>query len=153
MLRGRFGGSWSPRRARRAAAAWLVVVVLASIVDPAAVGTALGGVASAGGAAGTGVPVGIDGYTLAHVVAYGVLAWLLSHGIDRERRKSGGSTLRTAILVVAVATAAGGAVELLQTGVAARSGSVADAAVNGIGAVAGGVVRSVSHADRAVEKR
>ncbi|MFC6871770.1 VanZ family protein [Halobellus marinus] len=153
MSRGRFGGPWSPRRARRAAAAWLVVVVLASVVDPAAVGTALAGAASAAGDAGTGVPVGIGGYTLAHVVAYGVLAWLLVDGIDEDRAESGRSTVRTAILVVAVATAAGGAVELLQTGVAARSGSVTDAAVNGIGAVAGGVVRSVSHADRAVEKR
>jgi VanZ family protein len=153
MLRGRFGGSWSPRRARRAAATWLVVVVLASIVDPAAVGTALGGVASAAGDARTGVPVGIDGYTLAHVVAYGVLAWLLVDGIDEDRAESGRSTVRTAILVVAVATAAGGAVELLQTGVAARSGSVADAAVNGIGAIVGVVARSVRHADRAVEKR
>ncbi|WP_311171392.1 VanZ family protein [Halobellus ordinarius] len=153
MSRGRFRGPWSPRRARRAAAAWLVVVVLASVVDPAAVGSALGGTASAAGDTGTGVPVGIDGYTLAHVVAYGVLAWLVSHGIDREQRKSGGSTLRTAILVVAVATAAGGAVELLQTGVAARSGSVADAAVNGIGAIVGVVARSALRGDSKSKKR
>lgn len=114
------------RRSRRAAAGWLLVVVSASVVDPAVV---LGSTTT--GSAGP-LPVGIDAFVAAHLVAYGVLGWLVARGLDRDP-----GTLRTVVVAVAVATAAGVGVELLQAPLAARTASATDVLVNAAGAVVG----------------
>ena len=121
------------RRARRAAVAWSLVVVVASLVDP---GTLLeaGGVSPAVGSSGG---VGTAVFTVAHLVAYGVLAWLLVGGFG-----SGVRDPRAVGAAVAVAVAAGVGVELLQVPVAARTGSAADALVNAVGAAVGAGVRA-----------
>jgi len=114
------------RRSRRAAAGWLLVVVAASVVDPAVVfGSTPTGATDA-------FPVGIDAFVAAHLVAYGVLGWLVVGAVDREP-----GALRAVVVAVAVATAAGVGVELLQAPLAARTASAADALVNAVGALVG----------------
>jgi VanZ family protein len=114
-------------RYRRAAAVWVVVVVGASVVDPAVV---LG--STAGGSGSPLAAVGIDAFVVAHLVAYGVLGWLLVGVVD-----PGAGVRRAVIAAAVVATAVGVGVELLQAPLAARTASTADALVNAIGAVVG----------------
>lgn len=115
------------RRYRRAAAAWLLVVVGASVVDPAVV---LGPTPS--GSSGPLAVVGIDAFVVAHLVAYGVLGWLVVRSLDSA------TAVRRGVIAAAVAaTAVGAGVELLQAPLAARTASTADALVNAIGAVVG----------------
>lgn len=61
------------RRARRVATGWMLLIVIASLVDPGAVFELVGAPATAGGG-GAG---GTAAFAVAHLVAYGVLAWLL----------------------------------------------------------------------------
>jgi VanZ family protein len=70
-----------------------------------------------------------------HFVAYAVLAAVVVPlvGID----------LRGVAAAVLLATAYGAGMELLQAGLAYRTASVADLAVNGVGAVLGGTARAV----------
>ncbi|QCC48505.1 hypothetical protein [Halobellus limi] len=160
MHSGRSREARSRRRARRTAVAWIALVVLASVVDPAAV---FGLVdpspsASAGGAA-TGAPFGVDVFALSHVVGYGVLAWLVADGVGAGIEHDGGDVgtspgsdgsdvesvagsetaagVQIAIAAVAVAAAVGLGVELLQAPLAARTASAADAVLNTVGATAG----------------
>lgn len=113
-------------RSLRAAAAWTIGVVAASLIDPAVV---LGR-----GAAGDGTS---GAFAAAHLLAYGVLAWLLVGATDPERRST-----RGVVVAVAVATTIGVGVELLQAPVVARTASAADAAVNAVGAGVGAGVRA-----------
>jgi len=119
------------RRARRVAVAWTTVVVAASLVDPAAI-LELGGASPAAGAGGAG---SAGAFAVAHLIAYGVLAWLLAGGI-------GVCGPRAVVAAIAVAAAVGVGVELLQAPLAARSASVADALVNAVGAAAGAGLHS-----------
>ncbi len=123
------------RRARRVAAAWLLVIVAASVVDPATILELLGASPTAG-ADGAG---GASAFTAAHLVAYGVLTWLLVDGVGPNMRG-----LRAVLAAIAIAAAVGVGVELLQAPLAARTASVTDALVNGIGAIAGGGLRTVA---------
>jgi hypothetical protein len=121
------------RRARRVAVAWTLVVVAASLVDPSVILELLG----ASPAVGTGGAGGAAAFAAAHLVAYGVLAWLLVDGLDPN---TGG--LRAVLAAIAVASATGVGVELLQAPVAARTASAADALVNGVGATVGAGLRA-----------
>ncbi|RLM90175.1 hypothetical protein D3D02_05225 [Halobellus sp. Atlit-38R] len=147
--RGREPPTRSRRRAGSVAAAWTLVVVLASVVDPAAI---LGPAAGEGPAQNIGATaaVGMDVYTVAHLVAYGVLAWLV--GVWLESGSADSNAVRTALVAVGVAAAVGVGVELLQIPVAARAGSVTDAVLNVGGAVTGvtarAAVRTVILSDR-----
>jgi len=116
------------RRTRRAAVAWVLAVVTASLVDPAVV---------LGGAGESAAPAGVDVFVIAHLVAYGVLAWLLVGVLAPTTRD-----LRAVLAAVAVAAAVGVAVELLQVPVAARSASAADALGNAVGAAVGAGLRA-----------
>ncbi|GGJ01070.1 hypothetical protein GCM10008995_08680 [Halobellus salinus] len=116
------------RRARRAAVAWTLVIVAASLVDPAAILKPLGASRTAG-AGGTG---GAAAFATAHLVAYGVLAWLLGDGLDPNT-----DGFRAVVTAIAVATAVGVGVELLQAPVAARTAGAPDALVNAVGATVG----------------
>lgn len=110
---------------RRAAAAWVVVVVGASVVDPAVVL----------GPSGSGGPLavaGIDAFVLAHLVAYGVLGWLVVAAFGSDA-----GVHRAVIAAAVVATAVGVGVELLQAPLAARTASATDTLVNAVGAVVG----------------
>ncbi|WP_256546414.1 VanZ family protein [Halobellus inordinatus] len=147
--RGREHPSRSRRRAGSVAAAWTLIVVLASVVDPAAIlGPAAGGAPAQ--STGTAGAVGMDVYTVAHLVAYGVLAWLVGVWFDSGSADS--NAVRTALVAVGVAAAVGFGVEVLQIPVAARAGSTADAVVNVVGAVTGvttrATVRTVILSDR-----
>lgn len=121
------------RRSRRVAVAWTVVVVAASLVDPAAIVELVG----ASPTAGTGGAGGAAAFVAAHLVAYGVLAWLLVDGLGGEGR-------RGVVGAVAVAAAVGVGIELLQAPVAARSASAVDALVNTAGAAVGAGVRAAA---------
>ncbi len=123
----------SRRRARRAAVAWCLLVVAASLVDPAVVLDVVGA-SPAAGAGGTG---GVGVFTVAHLAAYGVLAWLLVGVWSSNARDP-----RAVITAIAVAAAVGAGVELLQVPVAARTASAADALVNAVGATVGAGVRA-----------
>ncbi|MBB6646468.1 VanZ family protein [Halobellus ruber] len=112
------------RRVRRAAVGWTLAVVAASLVDPAAILELLGASTTAAGAGGAAA------FAVAHLVAYGVLAWLLVDGLGPDGSNA-------VLVTVAVATAAGVGVELLQAPVAARTASVNDALVNAVGAALG----------------
>ena len=121
------GGSEHVRRSRHRAVAWILVVVGASVVDPAVV---LGPTPS--GSSGSLAAVGIDLFVVGHLLAYGVLGWLLvgAFGSDIGGR-------RAVIAAAVIATAVGVGVELLQVAVAARTASTTDALVNAVGAVVG----------------
>jgi len=137
--RGREHPTRSRRRARSVATAWTLIVVLASVVDPAAIlGPAAGG-APAQSIEATAA-VGVDIYTVAHLLAYGVLAWLVEVWLDADSANSNG--VRTALVAVGVAAAVGFGVEILQVPVAARAGSTTDAVVNVVGAVTGVTARA-----------
>ena len=123
------------RRSRRAAAGWTLVVAVASLADPAIV---FAPTAGGSDAADPGF-LGIDAFVVAHLVAYGVLAWLTVGGTDPDA-----GTARTALTAVAVAAAVGVGVELLQAPVAARTTSVADALVNVGGAAVGAGLRAAA---------
>jgi VanZ family protein len=114
-------------RSRRGAAVWLLVVVAASLVDPAVL---------AGSPTGRSVRAaptpGIDAFAVAHIVAYGVLAWLL---VGAVRSQSGPA--RTALVAATLAVTVGVGVELLQAPLAARTASLTDALVNTVGAAVG----------------
>ena len=160
----------SRRRARRVAAGWIGVVVLASLVDPAAVFDVLGTLANTRAGAGPGgpnwavrigLPVSLDVFAVSHCVAYGVLAWLVAEGVDPgpelDRDTERGTAAAhlgpataggTAVIAVAVAAAAGLGVELLQAPLAARTASAADAGLNAVGAAAGVVARALLHRAR-----
>jgi len=129
----------SRRRAGFVVAAWTLIVVLASVVDPAAI---LGPAASdpAAQRVGSAGAVSVDSYTVAHLLAYGVLAWLVGVWLDFGSDNSNG--VRTALVAVGVAAAVGFGVEILQVPVAARAGSTTDAVVNVVGAVTGVTARA-----------
>ena len=129
----------SRRRAGGVAAAWTLIVVLASVVDPAAILGPAAGEAAAQSSGATGA-VRMDVYTVAHLVAYGVLAWLVGVWLDFGSADSNG--IRTAFVAVGVAAAVGFGVEILQVPVAARAGSTTDAVVNVVGAVTGVTARA-----------
>ena len=112
------------RRSRRVAVAWTVVVVAASLVDPAAIVELVGASPTAGTGGGA--------FVAAHLVAYGVLAWLLVDGLAPNA-----DGLGAVVAAIAVAAAVGVGVELLQAPVAARTASAADALVNTVGATVG----------------
>lgn len=120
------------RRARRLAVAWTLLVAAASVVDPA-VGLELVGASPTAGGDGAGAAA----FAAAHLLAYGVLAWLLVDGL-------GGRGRRDVVGAVAVAAAVGVGIELLQAPVAARSASAADAIVNAVGATVGAGVRAAA---------
>ncbi|WP_336021862.1 VanZ family protein [Halobellus salinisoli] len=153
----------SSRRARRLAASWIGLVVLVSVVDPAVVFDAVSGVANAASeptASGSnpGASIGIVGATasrinvfaLSHVVAYGVLAWLLADGLGGRGGTDGGGSHRGRRLLIAVilASIVGLGVELAQAPLPVRTASTVDAAVNALGAVAGVGVREGIRAAR-----
>lgn len=115
------------RHPRRAVAAWILIVGAASVVDPAVVlGTA------ASGPTGPLTLLGIDAFVASHLIAYGVLGWLLVgvFGSDTDVRNG-------VITAVVVATAVGVGVELLQAPLSARTASTTDALINAVGAVVG----------------
>jgi VanZ family protein len=147
--RGREHPTRSRRRAGSVAAAWTLVVVLASVVDPAAILGPAAGKTPAQNIVATAA-AGIDLYTVAHLVAYGVLAWLVGEWLDAGSADS--NAVHTALVAVGVAATVGVGVELLQIPVAARAGSVTDAVVNVGGAVTGvtarAAVRTVILSDR-----
>jgi VanZ family protein len=121
------------RRARGAVIAWTLIVVAASLVDPWALAELIGASPTAGSGAG-----GAAAFAAAHLVAYGVLAWLLVDGLGSDMRG-----LRAVLAAAVAAAAIGVGVELLQAPVAARTASAADALVNAAGATAGAVLRVV----------
>ena len=129
----RDAGPPRPGRARRLAVAWILVVAAASAVDPAAGLELVGASPSAGGGDGTGAVA----FAAAHLLAYGVLAWLLVDGLGGEGR-------RGVVGAVAVAAAVGVGIEILQAPVAARSASAVDALVNTAGAAVGAGVRAAA---------
>ncbi|MGQ4554585.1 VanZ family protein [Halobellus sp. GM3] len=133
----------SPRRARRLAAGWVVVVVVASVVDPAAIASlwSPSGPATGVGSIGDSQRA-LDGFALAHGLAYGVFAWLVAAGIDDVGRRR----LHTALVAVVMATAVGLGVELVQAPLAARTASADDAFVNAISAVVGAGLRAIVRA-------
>lgn len=120
-------------------------MVLASVVDPAVVFEIVPGTATVAPGANAGnsgvvwaIAAHIDAFALSHFVAYGVLAWLLAAGISGIGVDEDGSRrVRWLLFVVALAAAVGLGVELIQAPLAARTASATDAAVNGLGAVAG----------------
>lgn len=115
------------RRPRRAVVVWFLIVGGASVVDPAVVlGTA------ASGSTSPLTLVGIDAFVVSHLIAYGVLGWLLVAVFDSDTDVRHG-----VVAAVAVATAAGVGVELLQAPLAARTASTTDALINAVGAVVG----------------
>jgi hypothetical protein len=116
------------RRGRCTVVAWTLVVVAASLADPATVLELLGA-SSTTGAGGAG---GAAAFAVAHLVAYGVLAWLLVDGLGSALDGS-----EAVLAAIAVAAAVGVGVELLQAPVAARTASLNDAVVNAVGAVLG----------------
>ena len=105
----------------------------ASLVDPAVVLEVIG----ASPAVGTGGTGGASAFTVAHLVAYGALAWLLVGVWSSNARDP-----RAVVSAIAVAAAVGVGVELLQVTVAARTTSAADALVNAVGATVGAGVRA-----------
>jgi hypothetical protein len=127
------GGTPTECAGRRVAVAWVLVVVAASLVDPAAVLALVG----ASPTAGTGGAGGAAAFVAAHLVAYGVLAWLLVDGLAPNA-----DGLGAVVAAVAVAAAVGVGVELLQAPVAARTASAADALVNTVGATVGAGVHA-----------
>ncbi|MFD1684299.1 hypothetical protein [Halobellus litoreus] len=139
------GVRWSGRRARRVAVGWIGLVVLASVVDPSLFGPVDAPTTTPTDAGPTG-SFDVDVFALSHVVAYGVLGWLVAVGIARgpgsERngdvettaRSGTAAGLRTALAAVAVAAAVGLGVELVQAPLAARTASSADALLNAAGA-------------------
>ena len=116
------------RRARRVAIVWALVVVAVSLVDPAAILELLGAPTTAGTGGSSGAAV----FAAAHLVAYGVLAWLLVDGLDPNTAGVG-----AVVAAIAVAAAVGVGVELLQGPVPARTASAADVLVNTVGATVG----------------
>lgn len=121
------------RRARRLAVAWILLVLLASVVDPS-------GLLAGGGSGAAGVD------TWAHLAGYAVLAWVLAAAF-------GGSERRGALLAVVVASAVGVGAELLQAPIPTRTASVADAVANAVGAVVGAASRTAWRARRQEESR
>jgi hypothetical protein len=121
------------RRARRVAVAWTLVVVAASLVDPGTV-LELIGASPTTGAGGAG---GASAFAAAHLVAYGVLAWLLVGSVGPDVQRS-----RAVVAAIAVAAAVGVGVELLQAPVPARTASAVDALVNAVGATVGAGLRA-----------
>jgi VanZ family protein len=113
------------RRGRRTVVAWTLVVVAASLADPATVLELLGASSTTGAG-------GAAAFAVAHLVAYGVLAWLLVDGLGSALDGS-----EAVLAAIAVAAAVGVGVELLQAPVAARTASLNDAVVNAVGAVLG----------------
>ena len=140
------GVRWSGRRARRVAVGWIALVVLASVVDPATVFGSVDAPTTTPTDAGPTGSFDVDVFALSHVVAYGVLGWLVAVGIargpgsDRDgdvettARSGTAAGLRTALAAVAVAAAVGLGVELVQAPLAARTASSADALLNAAGA-------------------
>ena len=115
------------RHARHVAVAWVLVVVAGSLVDPAVVF----------GATGESVaPAGINVFATAHLVAYGILAWLFVGVLAPKERDP-----RAVVAAVASAAAVGVGVELLQAPVAARTARADDALVNAVGAAVGAGLR------------
>ena len=115
------------RRYRLAAVAWLLIVVGASVVDPAVVlGTA------PSGSTGPLAVVGIDAFVVAHLIAYGVLGWLVVAVFDSDTDVRHG-----VIVAVVVATAVGVGIEVVQATLSTRTASTADALINAAGAVVG----------------
>ncbi|MFB6090503.1 MAG: VanZ family protein [Halobellus sp.] len=123
------------RWARRLAVTWILLVLLASVVDPSGL--------LAGGGSGAAGP-GVD--TWAHLAGYAVLAWVLAAAF-------GGSERRGALLAVVVASAVGVGAELLQAPIPTRTASVADAVANAVGAVVGAASRTAWRARGQEESR
>lgn len=102
---------------------WLPVAVALAILGASLVpGSASG---AAGGAVG---PVGVD--KLLHAGGYAVLAFATLFALQAR-------SLRTALLVVLLVTAFGGAVELLQSPVPGRHLSALDLVADAVGAALG----------------
>lgn len=97
---------------------WSVAVVAASVVDP-----------PSGSLAATG-PFGLGVDTWIHLGAYAATAFLA--GVALRARE-----VRGLLVAVAVAVALGGAVELVQATLPARTDSVGDLLANAVGALAG----------------
>jgi hypothetical protein len=115
------------RRPRRAVAAWILIVGGASVVDPAVVlGTA------ASGSMGPLTLLGIDAFVASHLIAYGVLGWLLVAVFDSDT-----DVRHSVIVAIVVATAVGVGIEFLQAPLSTRTASTADALINAAGAVVG----------------
>ncbi|MFD1597790.1 hypothetical protein [Halobellus rarus] len=87
------GTPWSRYRARRVAVGWITLVVLASAVDPAAVFDLVDPSPSASAGGGATAPFSIGVFALSHLVAYGVLAWLVVDGValGTESSRDGGA--------------------------------------------------------------
>jgi VanZ family protein len=130
-------------RDRRVAVAWIAVVLAASVVDPSAA-DASGGFPDVVYAFSVSVyTLSVDIYALSHIIAYGVLAWLVAAGIDGGDSAERTRPVGTVLVAAALASAVGLGVEFIQAPLAARTASAADAVVNGIGAVAGAGARAL----------
>ncbi|WP_049986546.1 VanZ family protein [Halobellus rufus] len=147
------------RRVRRLAAAWIGLVVFASAIDPSVVFDTFGGLSTVGATiSGDGSPgivdsvaAHVDVFALSHLVAYGVLAWLLADALGVKDGRSR-HYLRGLLVAAVLASAVGVGVELIQAPLAVRTASAVDAAVNGVGALAGLGIRAGVRRVRAIRR-
>ncbi|WP_267640808.1 VanZ family protein [Haloarchaeobius amylolyticus] len=100
---------------------WAGVVLLASVVDPG------GGGAASGGSTASSL---LASDKLLHGIGYGILAVLAARAVDSRE-------LAAALLVVLTVALFGFGVEVVQWPLPYRAFSLADAAVNALGAVVG----------------
>lgn len=76
--------------------------------------------------------LGIDAFVASHLIAYGVLGWLLVAVFDSDT-----DVRHSVIVAIVVATAVGVGIEFLQAPLSTRTASTADALINAAGAVVG----------------
>ncbi|MFO8115090.1 MAG: VanZ family protein [Halorubrum sp.] len=134
------GPDAAAERRRTVAAAFAVVVLVASVLPiPAAPSGGCGGgtVGGVGRAVVDAFPAAIGVTGPFHFLGYAVLAALLVRAIGRERR------VVAVAMAVTAATAVGFGIELVQAPIPWRSFAWSDAAVNAVGAVLGASVSAL----------
>ncbi|WP_280537543.1 VanZ family protein [Halopenitus sp. POP-27] len=114
----------------------LAIVVLAASLVPVPDGGLAGG-----DPGGSPIPFGLDPFLVSHLIAYGALA--VSCRRTLTAASVGWSRLCVVGAAVVLATGYGAVIEVLQVPLPWRSGGLADAGINAVGAGVGVVLDSV----------
>ncbi|WP_096390059.1 VanZ family protein [Halopenitus persicus] len=100
--------------------------------------------AAGGGSAAIPVPFGLDPFVASHLLGYAVLAACCLRALETGTAASPErSRLRLLAVAVMLTAGYGAAIEALQVPIPWRSGGVADAGINAVGAISGVVADSV----------